>query len=159
MAVNLLIYPLDYPSTIVGPSDLELRVAELEAKIESASILGLQDRREGGNDATDLDLRDQNIKVFHSPIPRFGFKDRNFGTKGFMLGGETDLSLTGRIAKFDYLFETPTLIGADIGIARHSAAGTSAATDGYLVGGNTATSITAKIEKLNFGSEIGRAHV
>lgn len=153
MAVNLLIYPLDYPATIVGPSDLELRVIELEAKMESVSILGLQDRRDGGNDAIDLELRDSTIGVFHSAIPRFGFRDRNLGTKGFMLGGETDGSLTGRITKFDYLFEASSLIGADIGIARHSSAGTSAVAAGYLSGGNTASNITAKIEKLGFDSE------
>jgi hypothetical protein len=153
MAVNLLIYPLDYPATIVGPSDLELRVIELEDKMESVSILSLQDRRDGGNDAIDLELRDTTIGVFHSAIPRFGFRDRNLGTKGFVLGGETSGSLTGRIAKFDYLFETPTLIGADIGIARHSGAGTSAVAAGYLSGGNTATNITAKIEKLFFDNE------
>lgn len=153
MAANLLIYPLDYPPTIVGPSELELRVAELEAKMESVSILGLQDRRDGGNDAIDLELRDTTINVYHSAIPRFGFKDRNQGTKGLMLGGETDGSLTGRIAKFDYLFETPSLIGADIGIARHSGVGTSAVAAGYLSGGNTATNITSKIEKLGFDTE------
>lgn len=153
MAVNLLIYPLDYPATIVGPSELELRVIELEDKMESVSILSLQDRRDGGNDAIDLELRDTTIGVFHSAIPRFGFRDRNLGTKGFVLGGETSGSLTGRIAKFDYLFETPTLIGADIGIARHSGAGTSAVAAGYLSGGNTATNITAKIEKLSFDNE------
>jgi hypothetical protein len=153
MAVNRLIYPLDYPATIVGPSELELRVIELEDKMESVSILSLQDRRDGGNDAIDLELRDTTIGVFHSAIPRFGFRDRNLGTKGFVLGGETSGSLTGRIAKFDYLFETPTLIGADIGIARHSGAGTSAVAAGYLSGGNTATNITAKIEKLSFDNE------
>jgi hypothetical protein len=153
MAANLLIYPLDYPATIVGPSELELRVIELEDKMESVSILSLQDRRDGGNDAIDLELRDTTIGVFHSAIPRFGFRDRNLGTKGFVLGGETSGSLTGRIAKFDYLFETPTLIGADIGIARHSGAGTSAVAAGYLSGGNTATNITAKIEKLSFDNE------
>jgi Protein of unknown function (DUF1565) len=153
MAVNRLIYPLDYPATIVGLSELELRVIELEDKMESVSILSLQDRRDGGNDAIDLELRDTTIGVFHSAIPRFGFRDRNLGTKGFVLGGETSGSLTGRIAKFDYLFETPTLIGADIGIARHSGAGTSAVAAGYLSGGNTATNITAKIEKLSFDNE------
>jgi hypothetical protein len=153
MAVNTLIYPLDYPPTIVGLSDLELRVIELEDKMESVAILGLQDRRDGGNDAIDLELKDTSIGVYHSAIPRFGFREKNLGTKGFILGGETDGSLTGRIAKFDYLFETPSLIGADIGIARHSAAGTSAVAAGYLSGGNTATNITAKIEKLNFDSE------
>lgn len=153
MAANLLIYPLDYPATIVGPSELELRVIELEARMEAVAILGLQDRRNAGDDAIDLELKDTSIAVFHSPIPRFGFRQKYQGTKGFLVGGETSDSLTGRIAKFDYLFETVSLIGADLGIARHSSTGTSAVSVGYISGGNTSSNITARIEKLSFDTE------
>lgn len=153
MAVNLLIYPIDYPPTIVGPSDLDLRIIELEAKMESTSILSLQDRRDAGNDAIDLELKNTTVSVFHSAIPRFGFRDLNQGTTGYLLGGESQDSLTGRITKFDYLFEAASLLGADLGIARHSGAGTSAVAAGYIGGGNTAANITAKIEKLAFDAE------
>lgn len=153
MPANLLIYPLDYPATIVGPSELELRVIELEAKMESVAIGGLQDRRNAGDDAIDLELKNTSISVYHSPIPRFGFRESDRGTKGFLMGGETSDSLTARIARFDYLFETVSLIGADLGIARHSGTGTSAVAAGYIGGGNTSSSITSKIEKLSFDTE------
>lgn len=154
MAVNLLIYPLDYSPTIVGPSDLELRLIEVELKIELMALLAVQDRRDAGTDAIDIDLKDPSIGIFHSGVPRFGFRDRNIGSKGLMLGGESNNSLTGRITKFDYLFEASSMIGADIGIARYSGVGTSAVNSGYLLGGDSGASVTAKIERVDFQTEL-----
>jgi hypothetical protein len=157
---NLLLYPLDYPETISGPTELELRVAALELGLKLSELQLVQSRRENAQSTIDLRTEVGDIVSSHSRLSRSSIPVDLFGRKGFFIGGETASSLTDKIYRLNFLTEEMYLSGASLGTARHSGSAASSTQNAFIAGGNTTSNISGQIDRLSFSREtIGQLSV
>lgn len=153
MPVNKLIYPDDYPVQIIGPSELELRLAELEERLRLAGLQIGQGRRESGQEAIDVRSQAGATNYRHNVLARFSSDGLVRGTKALISGGQTDEEISSTVVKLGYDTESLIPIGAVLGVPRHSMGSADTSSAGFVAGGSAAAGTSSAIDKLDFTVE------
>lgn len=153
MGTNLELYPLDYPASLGGPTELELAVELLKQQMRMTAIQAAQIKRQAGLDTVAVQ-NTMEVQEIHDLLPRLNRNGNVIGTKGLYAGGETGPGITtSNIRKISFEGELITQLGIELSEAKTSAAGVNSLANAYFGGGNGVEGAIARFDKVTLQEE------